>query len=212
MNAEEVAADLRERIAEHVAAKGVKKPSKKVWTAPVEADFGLGTVLAFDQTATKTGFAVVRHGHDGLYVLDGNLVETKAGEGLVGFEQTLRKSVAMEQALSRVVMLLGASVDAIVHEMPAVSGYRIESSLLGAHAVRMAALAHARGVPVRTISNQAMRAVLNAPEQRDEKRYVGIAVDALIPRQQRTTKRWNQDVHDAVGLALTYLYQKVHKS
>lgn len=212
MNDEEKAAALREQIAEHVATQGTRKPSKKVWTAPTEADFGHGTVLAFDQTVTKTGYAVVRHGHDGLHVLDGNLIVPKAGNHLLGFEQTLVKSVAMEQALNMVLMLVGGSIDVVVHEMPAVTGYRIESSLLGAHAVRVATLNHARGVPVRSVSNQAMRAVLNTPEERHEKKYVGIAVNDLIPRERRTTQRWNQDVHDAVGLALTYLYQKAQKA
>jgi hypothetical protein len=212
MNDEEQALGLRERVRATVAAKGTRKPSKKAWEPPTAEDFAHGTVLAFDQTVTKSGFAMVRSGHDGLWVVGGDLLVPKAGERLTGFEQTLVKAVAMHRAITLATILLGGSVDAIVHEMPAVQGYRIESSLMAAMSVRIAAGESARGVPIFMVSNQSMRAILNHPDERYEKKHVGIAIDTLIPRERRTVKRWNQDVHDAVGLALAHLYQKAHKS
>lgn len=210
MSAETDATQVRDAIRASVAARKVREPSKKVWSAPAAEDFAFGTVLAFDQTITKTGVALVDHDYTGIHVRVTNLIKPVAGDHLRGFEQTLTKSLAMERGVCGVLLMLG-KVDAIVHEMPSVMGYRIESSLLAAHSVRSMASQHSRGVPVHMVSNQAMRAVLNAPDQRDEKKYVKAAVEALVDMSARGPGPWNQDVHDAVGLALTYLHkQKVN--
>ena len=56
--------------------------------------------------------------------------------------------------------------------------------------------------------NQSMRAMLNPPGERHEKKYVKSAVEALIPQEHNHARRWNVDVCDSVGLALTHLYRK----
>ena len=202
--------DLLEQMRQRIAEGGKPKVSKKAWTAPVREDFALGRVLAFDQTLTKTGFSLVVHDNASLRVAEANLLLPEVDKSLKGFEQTFARAAWLDLRLPMLMALLAPQVDVVVHEMPAVQGYRTESSLMAAQCVRRAARGAVGGVPVAMVSNQTMRKVLNAPEQRFEKKYVGQAVDALIPAEQRTAKRWNQDVHDSVGLALTYLYQKAH--
>ena len=210
MTAETIALDLRAKIAEQVATKG-KRKSKKVWVAPTLDDFAHGKVLALDQTLTKTGFSVVTRDYQGLHVLEGALIHPQWGSDLTAFELTFQKAMIMGQHFDALMMMTASCVDVIVHEMPAVRGFRLESSLMAAREVRRAAFQYARGVPVVMVPNQSMRALLNAPEERDEKKYVKVAVEALIPPQNRSHRHWNSDVHDSVGLAMTYLNQKGKK-
>jgi hypothetical protein len=208
MTSETVAQELRAKIADQVANKGKRKTTKKVWVAPVLEDFAHGRVLALDQTLTKTGFSVVTRDHEGLHILEGNMLIPETRSDLKGFELTFAKAASLGNGLDALMLMMSATVDVIVHEMPSVHGYRIESSLMAAREVRRAALGYARGVPVVAISNLSMRAMLNPPNERLGKKYVKSAVEALISDYHRAPKRWNEDVCDSVGLALTYLYQK----
>jgi Holliday junction resolvasome RuvABC endonuclease subunit len=207
MTSETIALALRAKITDQVATKG-GKVSKKAWVAPVLEDFAHGRVLALDQTLTKTGFSVVTRDHQGLHVLEGALLRTDHDPDLSGFELTFLKAERMGQHFDALMMMTASCVDVVVHEMPAVIGYRLESSLMAAREVRRAAFTYARGVPVVMVSNQTMRAMLNAPGERKEKKYVKTAVEALIPTSRRITRHWNVDVCDSVGLALMHLYQK----
>jgi Holliday junction resolvasome RuvABC endonuclease subunit len=197
---------LRAKIAEQVATKGKHKTSKKVWLPPNRAYFAHGRVMGVDQTLTKTGFSVVVSDWEGIQITEGNLVEPEIDESLTGFEATLAKAASMGQQFDALMMFLAPHIDVVVHEMPSVHGYRIESSLMAAREVRRAA-GIAR-VKVAVVQNQSMRALLNPPHERSEKKYVKLAIEALIPQAQRMPRRWNADVADSVGLALTYLHQK----
>lgn len=207
MSDEFQAQELRAKIAEQVATKG-KRKTKKQWVAPVPNDFGHGRVLAFDQTLTKTGYSVVIKNYRGMRITEGDVLVPEIPEGLSGFEETFAKAEKLGSLLTSTVSCFGPSVDVIVHEMPAVAGYRIESSLLAAREVRRAASIYARGVPVVMISNQTMRTMLNPPEERYEKRFVKQAIESLISDHMRVHKRWTQDVCDSVGLALVYLHKE----
>lgn len=201
-----VTEDPLARMRETLKSRKTRK-AKKAWVAPTVEDFAHGSVLSFDQTLTKTGFSVVQHDSEGLRVVEGNLLIPKIGDEK-GFEETYAKANAMEQAIQFVVIMLAPAIQDIVHEMPSVVGKRIESSLMAGHFVRRAALHHARGVPVHMVSNQTMKAILLPPEKRSEKKHVTQAVEALIPKENRAVKRWNQDVHDSVALGLAVLYQR----
>lgn len=200
------AQELRARIAEQVATKGVRKPSKKVWKPPALTDFAHGRVLAFDQTLTKTGFSVVVSDYEGLHITEGNVLRPSDRSDLSSFELTLHKAASLGSQLEALMMMLGGTVDLAIHEMPSVHGYRVESSLMAAREVRRAAgLAR---VKVAMVQNQSMRALLNPPEERGPKKYVKSAIESLIPQDRRHAKSWNQDVADSVGLALTYFHQQ----
>ena len=207
--------EMRESVREK-AAKG-PRPSKKVWTPPDPARFRHGRVLAFDQTLTNTGVALVVNDHAGLTVAYADLIGPFDRGDLRGFEETYSKAFRCEQVIAwHVSTMMTTSIppDTIVHEMPSVQGYRTESSLMAGYFVRRAAHHEARGVPVVAIQNQAMRTLLNHPHERYDKKFVKAAVESLIPKERRAkphVHRWNEHVHDAVALALTHLYQPEEK-
>jgi Holliday junction resolvasome RuvABC endonuclease subunit len=206
MTSETVAQDLRAKIADQVATKGKMRTSKKVWTPPAPEDFAHGRVLAFDQALSKTGFSVVVSDYTGLSIIEGNVILPEDKPDISSFELTLHKAESMGRQFEALMLLLGSTIDVAVHEMSSVHGYRIESSLMAAREVRRAAN-NAR-VKVVMVQNQSMRAMLNPPHERSEKKYVKSAIEAMISEERRHPKRWTQDVADSVGLALTYLHQK----
>ncbi len=197
------------QTAREKAAAGPKR-RKKAWEPPDPSRFRHGLVLAFDQTLTNTGVALLRSDYGGLALEYAESVTVRSD--LTSFEGTYDKADKMERGLAGLMSALaGLGVTGIVHEMPSVSGYRIESALIGGYLVRRLARTYARGVPMTAVSNRSMRTLLNAPDERDEKRYVRQAVESLIPEEGRTgefIRNWNEHVHDAAALALTHLYQK----
>lgn len=208
--------DLRERIRE--GAKGVPKTRRMNWAEPTAADFVQGCVLAFDQTVTKTGWALVAN-DSALHVINGGILLAPPVEGVKGFEGTLLRAVTMSVRITNAVQFpLGYGVAtnkpmAIVHEMPSIVGWRIESSLMGAMAVRQAAAAYRPDAPVQMISKMSTSALLVPPHlDRTSKAEVKVAVNKLIPDYMRRTSCWTQDVSDAVALALTYLHRRNHAS
>jgi hypothetical protein len=204
--------DPLEKMRETLREKKTRAPKSKAkaWTPVTNDRLAYGTVLAFDQTLSKTGFSVVRHDHTGLHVIEGNLI--LAATDSVGFEETYAKAAYMEHAIDKVTMFLSAGIDCIVHEMPAVTGHRTESSLMAGYFVRRAAHLSAPSVPVVMLSKRSAAALLIPPDKdRSSKANMTQAVNALIPRENRQTKRWNQDVHDSVALAVLRLHrQKEH--
>jgi hypothetical protein len=95
--------------------------------------------------------------------------------------------------------------EAVVHEMPAVKGHRIESSLMAAREIRRHA--SQADLPVVMVSRQHAYAVL-VGHPHTSKAEGTARVNVLIPPEQRTTKAWNQDVHDAVLLGLQWLHDE----
>jgi len=187
-------ADLREKIADS------KKPKtrKKAWEAPDLESFSYGSVLAFDQTLTNTGVAWVINDHEGLRALDCTTLVTKTTAK--GHEGSIQKGLMLDNLLWDLVDgVAGRNADVFVYEQPAVQGYRLESSLMAALMIRK------RWPSAVGIYNQHAKAVMLHPDKRSEKRHVKEAVEALIPNFRRTGV-WNQHVHDAVMLGLTYLH------
>jgi hypothetical protein len=201
--------DLREKISEHKGKRG----RRRAFTEPTLDDFAYGAVLSFDQTLTKTGWSLVANEpgnsvtEPGLYIHAGGRLEAKAPAGLKGFEETFAKAAIMGEAIEEVVKAW-QGVEAIVHEMPAVMGYRTESSLMAAREVRRANDQHPIWpCPIVMISRQQAYAnLVGAPSI--DKVHGTSRVNLLIPRERRNTTRWNQDVHDSVLLGLQYLWAK----
>jgi hypothetical protein len=188
-------ADIKAKIAESKAPKTRKKP----WVAPTVDDIAYGSVLAFDQTLSNTGVAWVVHDHDGLRAIEcTNLVQSTTHKG---HEGSIRKGEMLHHHLfwDMKDSIAGLNADVFVYEQPPVQGYRIESSLLAAMMVR---LVWPHAVP---ISNQHAKSIFIPPGSTGGKGDVKKAVEALIPNWQRTGP-WNQHIHDAVLLGLTYLH------
>lgn len=192
-----------EQMRASVRAKG-KDPrvTKKVWVQPEAEDFAEGSVLAFDQTLTKTGWAVVTCA-GGIGVTSGGMLVPRIDTSLKSFEQTLAKAEELGLLLDD---LVGEFywVDQVVHEMPAVHGHRTESSLMAAREVRRV-IAESLSKTVEAINRQAAYATI-VGDRHAPKRVMKEAVERLAPT--RHVERWNQDVSDAAGLALKYLYDK----
>lgn len=199
--------NLRARIREQVEGGMLKPGTKKVWHEPMPGDFGMGTVLCFDQTLTHCGVSLITHDLRGLTVDYGNVFEPTPSEVLTSFYRTLHKSVLIKNDVYEVIDRYGDQVDAIVHEMPAVVGYRTESSLLAASGIWIAASDLGLLHKVAMLSKQ--RAYANLVHVTpSEKKHVTHTVNRLIPSEQRTTDRWTQDVHDSVLLGLQWLHEK----
>ena len=200
--------DALEQMREQVRQRAAQAPKgrRKQWTAPTSDQFAHGSILAIDQTLTNCGFAMVTSSYKGLSVTSTGVIVTKTDKK--GFEETYDKADQLERLLPELLIGAGVFATGIVMEMPAVAGYRTESSLMAGWLVRQAARQHARGLKVHMVSNTAMKALLCAPGQRHEKKYVRAAVESLIPEaNRRGLRRWNEHVHDAVALALTHLYR-----
>lgn len=162
-------------------------------------------VLAFDQTLSHCGMALVSaQGGVPLVRFAGEL-RPQVDPALTSFERTYAKALALRGLLREPEPVTAmACADIIVYEMPAVGGYRTESSLLAGYVVRQ--FAHESGLPVAMVSNTSMRALI-APVS-EGKAPIARAIDALVPEGRRYARSWNEHVRDAVGLALTHLHKQ----
>lgn len=194
-------------IAKAAVLKGSQPKKKRVgsWVQPVLDDLAYGTVLAFDQASTKTGFCLLTHRPSGITVhRHGKLVEPPVPD-LKGFEDDLQRATWMAERTENI--LVEAALEhptlVVVHEMPAVRGPRSDSSKMAALGVRLACSRH--GYKPTMVNKQHVAAVLCPPDDRDGKPAIGRAVQHLIDAASR---EWNQDSRDAAALALTYLYDR----
>lgn len=190
-----------------------RRLARNPYQPPVLDDFALGAVLALDQTLTKTGWAYVVRDLKGLHVPVGGLLVPDIDDRLRGFEGTYAKAAALEELLiSKVVIphlfLAAKPPEAVVHEMPSVRGHRTESSLLAGREVRR--VVGGRTMVMMINRRSAYATLVGSPDA--EKAEGTKTVNRLIPKERRKTTSWNQDVHDAVILALKYLYEKKRRS
>lgn len=193
MSAEEA---LRAQI--RASVKGVKAPrKKKEWEPPT---LGMGVVLAFDQTLTNTGWAVVQV--TATQVLVPHRGTLKASTALKGHEETMDKAHLMRCAIAQIVNLHTYMGMSVVCERPSVGGYRTESSLIAATSVWDACVEVIEEPPV-MVSNVHMKAVLCEPGKRETKAHITEALDRHLDTRGRD---WNEHMRDAVALGLTYLH------
>lgn len=198
------ATEIRERIRAAYSAK--PRVSKKPWTVPAKTDFKLGRVLAFDQTVQNTGWAMVESTDTGPLIRKTGMCRPSKDD-LTSFEALYARAAEVEDQLDALVQQFAWAENlTVVHEMPAIEGYRTESSLIVSYIIRRAATrAH---LPVVMVNNQHMKAVLLPPHDRYEKAAVGRALVGLVDRTHLIVgSPWNQHVHDAVALGLTHLHK-----
>lgn len=196
-------------VANDLKAKKAKRAPRQ-WRQPTLDDLADGHVFAFDQTFSKTGWALVRNDqqHGGFTVLARGFIAEPPIPDSPRFWDILQRTAWMGDRITRVLKdhwVSGRDI-AIVHEQPILQGMRIESSLLGAVKVWDAAHAMGQGTPT-IISKTHVAGVLMPPSDRSGKGAVTRALSHFID----TTKRadgWNEHTRDALVLAITYLYDQ----
>lgn len=200
--------------AESLAAKAAEitgkapKRKKKEWEPPTLDDFADGHVLAFDQTFSKTGWCFV-------IVLDGVIDVIAKGflqeppiPDKPAFEDILQRAEWMHDRILGVIQETQKHTYdfTVVHEAPVLHAMRVEASLLGGLAVRMACRRVLGRLPY-IIENRRMLGLLVPPDERYNMTGKSHITRALLPYVD-TRKGWNEHNRDGLALALTYLHDK----
>jgi hypothetical protein len=190
-----------------------KTKPKKVWRAPEVTDFKQGLVLAFDQTFSSTGWALVWCDGEGTIEVwaKGYLNETKRIPDVPAVDDVLMRTSNMGHRIKEVFIQVrteeirhNVARFVVVHEQPMLNGYRPESALLGAREVRRVAEEEQR--PVTTVSNTRRITLLCEPDDRPNgKPAIKRALLRYLPVGE---KGWNEHTRDALALALVYLHDK----
>ena len=112
-----------------------RKP--KVWVREPFTPSTFRPVLAFDQSISNTGWVLMVAEHP--FVIERGTLRTSPGE-VVGHEGTLLRAVELEEEIDHLVWTQKVPGLIIAHEAPAVAGWRTDSSLLVALAIRIGAM------------------------------------------------------------------------
>lgn len=185
MNATEAMEKVRQFHVKNVAENG-----------PVRRFFREIKVLAFDQSLTNTGWAKVDC-YDQSVEATGMISPT--APNLKSFELTFEKARQLEDAVVNLLDLYKYDIDVVLVEMPAVVGYRTESSLIAAEKVFTAC--RLVGLPKPVIVSRQHAAAVVAGNGKADKKETSAAVDAMITARPDKCK-WNEHIRDAVLLAL----------
>lgn len=164
--------------------------------------FRVGTVLAFDQTLTKTGMALVRCNTDQtLTVLQTRMIKPDVPKTLKGNEGTTQKALILHDLLVREKdEWLNEDV---ALEMPPAGGglHRSESSLIAQIMVRLvwpeATLIHAK---------TARSKLLGDPKA--DKAAVKAWVLETFPTLDKSVGPLNYDTYDAIFIACAHLLEE----
>ncbi|GAA1978966.1 hypothetical protein [Kitasatospora viridis] len=176
------------------------------WQAPIPRDFAYGCVLAFDQTTSNTGTAVITHlpgaGLRIAYTETVRPAETAltSHEGSYAKAAQIRRGV--RQVLARTQPHLGSEPH-YVFERPSVTGHRTDSALLAGLVV----YEETDGRAV-LVSNRHAKRVLVGPVPKGTtitKRQVKEAVGRYFPEPPPSSS-WNEHVRDAIMLGLVHLF------
>lgn len=194
--------DLAAKVAQLKEAVKTGSKVKTPWVEPTLAQCANGSILVFDQTVNKTGWACFTVS-DGVFTecAHGTLLIPDDGFALKGHADTLHRALQMQRLLTEMVLDHCSHTDLIVNELPAAFGHRTESSLLAAFAVHLAC--DEAGADFAMVANQHMKKVM-----------VGLAgatkahVKASVLAVTGATGSWNQDNADALALGITWLIDK----
>lgn len=135
----------------HLAAL-LEGKGRKVWQPPTLDDFGIGRVMAFDQSLSATGMVLVNRTPDMLAVTDAASYSGVPQDlEATGREKDLQRGVHLWAIFSGLFRSLAPEI-VLVHEAPplgAGAGGAMrtpESSIMSAQALRIAARQHSREI------------------------------------------------------------------
>lgn len=175
----------------------------KPWVRAPFAPAYPGPVLAFDQALANTGWAFLIPSYP--HVIDRGVLHSTPGERQ-GMEDNLSRAVELEEQIDALMLPYSEAGGLLVaHEAPAVMGYRVESSLLVALAVRI--VARRQGCRVVMVQAQHAKARMtgNANATKPE---IKVALEEMWPHlNQQGWGPWNADVRDAVIVGINAMEQ-----
>lgn len=197
--------DILQRIREEAQrARTIRVPSS--YRPPTPADFAPDTqILCFDQSLSSSGWALLNTDEGVVSVVDSGTIKPPSLGRIKGFESTLVKSILLARELRTLVNALYGRFEETVVEMPSVTGYRTESSLVAAATI-CATLDEAGESQPSLVSRNSAGAVLCG------NRYVSKEVSSKFvnelvgDRHPTGTGQWTEHVRDAVLVGLRHLY------
>ena len=202
-NPEEILARIRALAA---AAKSQRNP--KSFRLPEVADFAPEVqILAFDQTLSNCGWALINTEDDSITVPDsGTLRPPAIGRDLKGFEATFTKSVFLARDIRKLLREQYGRYEQVVLELPSVYGYRTESSLVAAVTICLTLDEQGERFPT-FVSRQSAGAAL-AGDRNASKKMSSEVVNRLVSERPFRTGTWTEHVRDAVFVGLRNLYRE----
>lgn len=174
---------------------------RKQFHPPQRWNFASRNLLCFDQSLNNCGWAFLSTEGPWISVTHSGVIRPPKIEE-EGFEGTLVKSVHISDGVDQVIRDNLGAFDQVVCEMPAVYGYRTESSLVALVTIVRTMATLELGLPVLVSRQQAASALCGSPGA--TKQESGALVDRLVG--ERHCKPWNEHVRDAVFVGLRHLH------
>jgi hypothetical protein len=171
-----------------------------------------GLIISFDQTLGNTGLAVIDN-RDTFKILYTTVFQRE--DPLLGFDATIRRGIALGKELKTWFLSSDYSsrAQAVVHEMPAVRGYRTDSSLIAALLINQVVDELGLDSPVYSVSNTHAKKVFGL-KAKATKAEVRNSVEEVLGFTSKEDKPsvWNQHVIDATMIGITHLYDMGKKN
>lgn len=195
--------EILKRIKEESARAKAAQPPKN-WRPPMPDDFEEDRrVLCFDQTLNHCGWAILGTRSQIHVPRSGTLrpppVDAK------GFEGTFTKAVILARRLRDLLEGEQYYFDEVVIELPSITGYRTESSLVAAVTVCIELDRLGRPFP-KFVSRTSAAATL-CGDKAASKKVSSDLVDGLVQWHEPGTGRWTEHVRDAVFVGLKAVHR-----
>lgn len=198
--------DILQRIREKVA-EGRNRKVSPTFRPPTAADFRIESqILAFDQTLSNCGWALLSTKGGALTVRDSGTIKPPTLNGQKGFEATLAKAVPLASRIQHVLNLNHGLFEEVVLELPAVVGYRTESSLIAAVMICVELDRMGCKQP-EFVSRQAAGTIL-VGNRHATKAESSQFVNNLIIGHPTGPGCWTEHVRDACFVGMKFLYQE----
>jgi hypothetical protein len=184
---------------------GRKTKTRRPFLPPEPKDFAPDLqILCFDQTLSNCGWALLNTEEE-IWVRESGTIRTPVlGSSVRGFSATLAKSVPLARGVANLLNETYGQFDKVVLEMPAVAGFRTESSLIAAVTICVELDRLGLAQP-ELISRQAAGALL-CGDRLASKKTSSEVVNRLVVEHPKGAGQWTEHVRDAVFVGLKDLY------
>jgi Holliday junction resolvasome RuvABC endonuclease subunit len=164
-------------------------------------------VLCFDQTLANCGWALMSTQGDGTpRIVDSGTIRPIAVNGAKGFDGTFSRAVGLAIEIRNVLDILDGQFEQVVLELPAVVGYRTESSLVAASTICVTLTERGLDMP-HFVSRHSAGAKL-CGDRLASKNQSSEVVNGLLGDRHPTGKgQWTEHVRDAVFVGLRTLLE-----